>query len=1014
MTSHKHYLIYGLITFLFCGGYFSSLKLHAQRENPDHIKKQTLIIDSLTIKQLESKAWKYYYANQFDSMALLGKIIWEKGDNILLSGMDSTGMEYRLFGKGLYGQGRCMLGYFDEGLPLFENALSEMEAYFGPHLRLSYTYVGLGIAYNRFGDKRKNLWAQQQASRLVELSVKKGESNYYLLGNTYNNLGYAYFQLGQIEKSIKLYYKALKLYKDHYPEAPQKVIDKHLDLSKVYQRIENYELAKQHLDTAEFLLTVMPESASKNIVEIIYYSVFGKYFESQHNREKAKQNYQKALSIAQRFARLHPDFYIPPASVISGVYHDMAKINSKLGLYKEGEEAINRSIDAWMSFNSQQMEIWKELILTKAEIIAGQEDWSSALQLLQTVLDSYKPVTGTGRTDASSFQQFPMTPQILKTLTLMAKIRFEAYQSGETMISSKEVLNACSRGQQYLERMIKCYVSAEDIGALFEENKEVYEIPVKLAFASYQEEQNPTYLDTLFYLSEKTKAFQLLSSLQGRGLQMKMGLPNDWVQKELEAQKNLFLYEHLLSKQLISEKEDSALIIHYQELLKDYRVELDAITAKIQKNYPAYYKLKYDVQPIALKAAQRSLNEDALHVQYYWGKEEIYVLGLCKKRSMAWTVPVNDKFEETLQQLIKFTQNPPSKITTNSIRTFAEKGYYLYQQLLAPALDSFPQKELIIIPDGSLSYLPWPALSTTLPDEPASYRKLPYLIKSFQLHQEYSATLLQQSFPRLAHQYRYQGYAPSYFGKEWTESRGMDTLQIKWLFPDVYRGDLPKLEKAKLEVEQVKNMFKKSRVFLEGAATEQAFKENYLKGRIHHFAMHSFTNDIDPMLSHLAFSKPRDTLEDGNLYAYEIYNMNITADLAVLSACSTGDGTYLQGQGVMSLARAFKYAGVQDVLMSLWRADDEAAYLIMFDFFKNLKQKKNKGWALQQATQQYLNHHKNDHDLHPYYWAGFALIGPGAPLEQNGTSQNWRMIIVLIFLISCLYFFLGRNRRTKM
>lgn len=170
------------------------------------------------------------------------------------------------------------------------------------------------------------------------------------------------------------------------------------------------------------------------------------------------------------------------------------------------------------------------------------------------------------------------------------------------------------------------------------------------------------------------------------------------------------------------------------------------------------------------------------------------------------------------------------------------------------------------------------------------------------------------------------------------------------------------------------------KAYLGPEASEQQFKQQAPLSRILHLAMHTWLDSRNPMFSKLLFSpNPLDTEEDNDLFAVELYDLGLSAELVVLSACETGLGQVRQGEGVMSLARAFAFGGVTATVMSLWQAEDGATRTLMVDFYKQLKTGIRKDDALQQAKLTYL---KNCDALRssPYFWAGFIASGNMVPL----------------------------------
>jgi len=226
---------------------------------------------------------------------------------------------------------------------------------------------------------------------------------------------------------------------------------------------------------------------------------------------------------------------------------------------------------------------------------------------------------------------------------------------------------------------------------------------------------------------------------------------------------------------------------------------------------------------------------------------------------------------------------------------------------------------------------------------------------------------------------------------------------------DIFRTGYQPLKYNVAEIDGSADYFEKKEKFVRHHATEAKFKTFADQGKILHLAMHAFTHDEDPMLSHLVFApSTSDSEEDGILYGYELYNMQLNAHTAVLSACNTGMGKVLDGQGVMSLARAFRYAGVQNVVMSLWPAHDAATRDMMTTFFQHLQANGNEVDALRVAMS---NHFSKEHEEwhHPYYWAGFSLIGGAKATAHVGGQFAWITIILLMALTIILWYFVGRR-----
>ena len=170
--------------------------------------------------------------------------------------------------------------------------------------------------------------------------------------------------------------------------------------------------------------------------------------------------------------------------------------------------------------------------------------------------------------------------------------------------------------------------------------------------------------------------------------------------------------------------------------------------------------------------------------------------------------------------------------------------------------------------------------------------------------------------------------------------------------------------------------------------------------------MHGILDTKRPMMSSLAFTENRDSTEDNFLHAYEISNMKLNANLVVLSACETGYGKFEQGEGVVSIARSFMYAGVPSLVVSLWQVNDVSTAKIMNSFYLNLSDGMNKATALRHAKLDYLKNTKGITG-HPAFWSPFIQLGDSRPIYLK-TRVSWLTwgVGAIVFIFAGVYFLL--------
>jgi len=208
---------------------------------------------------------------------------------------------------------------------------------------------------------------------------------------------------------------------------------------------------------------------------------------------------------------------------------------------------------------------------------------------------------------------------------------------------------------------------------------------------------------------------------------------------------------------------------------------------------------------------------------------------------------------------------------------------------------------------------------------------------------------------------------------------------------------IPPLPGTEQEVKDIFDLFqkkhRKAQVLLYNSATERFVKSDSVQQfRILHFGTHGFVNTQKPELSGILLAQVADSAtqnvqlfqkverlsnyNDGVLYAGEIYNLKLNADLVVLSACETGLGKVKRGEGIIGLTRALLYAGTKNIVVSLWTVDDRGTQFFMTDFYRLLLEKKSvkQGYSgiLRQTK---LDLIRSGYLSHPFYWSPFILVG---------------------------------------
>ena len=174
-----------------------------------------------------------------------------------------------------------------------------------------------------------------------------------------------------------------------------------------------------------------------------------------------------------------------------------------------------------------------------------------------------------------------------------------------------------------------------------------------------------------------------------------------------------------------------------------------------------------------------------------------------------------------------------------------------------------------------------------------------------------------------------------------------------------------------------------------------------------HLSTHGKADDRVGDYSFLAFTEIPDSLENEYLYVRDLYNLRLNADMVVLSACETGIGELQRGEGILSLARGFTYAGAKSIINSLWSVNDQSTKFLMERFYTYLLEGLDKDAALRQAKLDYLASGEN---ADPYFWAAFVPVGDMSPVELKDKNINWLWGLGGISLVAILLVWLRRGR----
>lgn len=522
-----------------------------------------------------------------------------------------------------------------------------------------------------------------------------------------------------------------------------------------------------------------------------------------------------------------------------------------------------------------------------------------------------------------------------------------------------------------LERNKSALQDEESQLLLYGAQQKVFDLARDIAYEAYEQEQDERWKDKLFNLTEKDRSILLKSRLNGFASLSVAGVPDSVVEQGV-----------LLRKRLDIDPQDPQSFLD----LPAYEAEYARYLNSLQQDHPDYFRLKYGETTLGITEVQRDLlGPHQSLLSYSASQEHLYIIVIEKQRSAVLRVPLAgiDDLVIALNEAM----------LAREVKAYCAAAHQLYQKIFEPVRGFISTSELLIVPDNELLYLNFEALL----DAPSSGTdfKEHLLIQDYTISYLLSASTALQ-FGRLE-RLRGEGafaVAPG-FSDELKESYLANVRD-----PELVDRAYLSYVQQPFAVRSAQGLGKllSAKVLVGEAADEAGFKANAARYGIIHLGTHAEVNSTAPLYSKLVLSKggdPSSGAEDGYLHAYEIFELQLRAELAVLTACETGTGKAYSSEGVRSLAYSFAYAGCPSLVMSLWKIDEKSSAGIIDSFYRNLAADQAKNSALRQAKLDYLKNAQDELAL-PYYWAGLVLVGDVSPVNDLGErSPAWLWILTV-------------------
>jgi len=805
----------------------------------------------------------------------------------------------------------------------------------------------LGLIHVSLGNYHKG---DEYYKKCLRLLLIPENSNMSLMAIVYNNLGTVHGKTGNSQKAIEYYNRALHVFKESKSNKSN-IASVLNDVGKAYIELEKYDEAIIFFNQSLEISLEIFKSDHHYIARSYFH--LAEIYNLSGKFDLARTYYEKALVMRLNMLGEHSHY-------VAYTYNRLANLLEKQGLYEEALENLDKSIASnSKKSNEDQMKLsTSELFhnsLSKLEFFFTLDQKAS---VLQSIYKKDRKVTHL----LSALQIYELCDSFIDTI----RTSYQTYSDKVELNKSSTIF--------FAEAMDLCW-------QLFERSKEV------------------KYIQYLFYFSERSKGAVLNASMTDTRSKKFANIPDSLLVKERELKIDLSFYKSQEQRELVKKEErDTAKLNYAQEEIFNLSREQEDLIQVLENNYPKYYAYKHNIKIASLEEVQNKIiKQNQSMLEYFVGDSLIYTVTITNDNSYIHQQPKPTSFDSIISTFQK-------AITNKDFETYAHSANILYNILIAPVKDNIQGNRLIIIPDGTLWHVNFDLLlSSNKPTE--NYKELDYLLKYYAISYAYSANLLFQESNRKEPLNNKQPLLAFSFSNsdnnESSNNIALTTLRSS------SSEDLPG---SRAEVRAIANIFD-GQYYYGQSANEANFKTNAEDYAILHLALHGEIDDVYPNNSKLYFTQNNDSIEDGYLYAYELYNMSLNAELAVLSACNTGSGKLVKGEGIISLGRAFTYAGCKSLVLTQWEVPDATTPQIMKDFYQGLKEGLTKDEALRQTK---LNHLATADKLtaSPFYWGSFVLLGDSSAidLEEDNNSTLYSTFILLLIIVVLIFI---RNKRLK-
>lgn len=867
---------------------------------------------------------------------------------------------------------------FDAAIKHNLQALSLCQPYAQENLNVYAEAVNLvGKTYMGMGDYEN---AENYFKKNIQNIKEQADKCYNEYGTALNDLALVYLEKEFFSAAAPLFKEAANVWAKHLGREHPYYCSSLMNLGAAYLYAKNFNASEDAFFEVKLIYEKNKNTESPDYATVV--NNLGTLYFRKEDYEKAYQYMKQGLQIDANIYGKETRSYAHTLSNLASVCFQLNRIEESIQAYKEAIDLRKKLLGANHPKTIYSINRFAQ-DCAEANILQTE-----TLQLCLQSLQNNSPDFIANTDDSLSLA---LVRKIEKSKFIYPHLLFGSLNTLSNLLEQQSKTDARYIEINYQLLLLVNKLGLEYRNAFIDEADKLQTIQelssfsehgIRLAYSLHQTTPKDEYLQQIFSFMEENKSALLSQSLKSQKAHQFGFLPDSLAKKEKELKAVLGELQKAEIEATETEKNAIAVKINATNL------DIEHFKQIIKEKFPQYHQYQYSSHTPSLPEIQALLPDKTMLIEYFVHPQAVYLLAINKSKISVQQLPI---VVDTLQKNIADLRRSLSDYTfikeqpEQAFALYTDKASWFYQQLLAPALDENTE-HLIVVADGDLSNLPFEAFLTQSVDNKKNidYKNLPYLLRKYKISYEYAAFLFKENATAPARKNNQQilAFAGDYSGKN-----DIPVGAYRSPFAIDLRKILAPLPAAQ---EEVKNLeLNLPGLFLyKDQASEANFKQKAHEYAVLHLATHGVLHTQYPILSSIAFSENGDTTEDNFLEAYEISKMQLHADLVVLSACETGYGKFKQGEGTLSLARSFMYAGVPSLVVSLWEVNDASTKQIMNNFYTNLSNNKDKAEALRRSKLDYIENAKGL-DAHPAFWSPFVQIGNSRPIALQSKKSNY-------------------------